>query len=223
MTKERRIVLSRERKAIMGKVDTNKKQKRDSLLDAAFRLFMKNGFYKTSISDIVAKAGVAKGTFYLYFTDKDDIRNHLISFKANQVFRAAYRDLLKESIDEFEDQVIFIIDHILNQFCEDKSLVLFLSKHLSWGFFKDALIAPGDDESLTIFDIYQRLLVRSKRTFRNPEVMIFMILELVSGTSYHTILYNQPMSIDEFKPYLYRSVRNILREETLPDNESVTH
>ncbi|WP_434309985.1 TetR/AcrR family transcriptional regulator [Hominifimenecus sp. rT4P-3] len=206
----------------MGKVDANKKQKRDSLLDAAFRLFIKNGFYKTSISDIVAKAGVAKGTFYLYFTDKDDIRNHLISFKANQVFRAAYRDLLKENIEEFEDQVIFMIDHILNQFCEDKSLVLFLSKHLSWGFFKDALIEPGDDESLTIFDIYQRLLVRSKRTFRNPEVMIFMILELVSGTSYHAILYNQPMNIDEFKPYLYRSVRNILREETLPDNESIS-
>lgn len=199
----------------MGKIDTNKKQKRDSLLDAAFRLFMKNGFYKTSIADIVAKAGVAKGTFYLYFTDKDDIRNHLISHKANQVFRAAYRALLKENIENFEDQVIFIIDHILNQFCEDKSLVLFLFKHLSWGFFKNALTAPGEDEELTIFDIYQRLLARSSRTFRDPEVMIFMILELVSGTSYHAILYNQPMSIEEFKPYLYRTVRNILREEAV--------
>ncbi len=52
----------------MRKVDQNKKQKKDSLLDAAFGLFMENGFHKTSISDIVNQAGVAKGTFYLYFT-----------------------------------------------------------------------------------------------------------------------------------------------------------
>ena len=47
----------------MGKLDTNKKIKRDSLLDTAFRLFMSQGISKTSISDIVDQAGVAKGIF----------------------------------------------------------------------------------------------------------------------------------------------------------------
>ena len=37
----------------MGKVDNNKQQKRNSLLDSAFSLFIHNGFNKTSISDIV--------------------------------------------------------------------------------------------------------------------------------------------------------------------------
>ena len=60
----------------MGKIDNNKQMKRESLLDSAFSLFINNGFSKTSISDIVNNAGVAKGTFYLYFKDKYDIRNH---------------------------------------------------------------------------------------------------------------------------------------------------
>ena len=77
----------------MGKIDNNKQQKRDSLLDSAFSLFINNGFSKTSISDIVNTAGVAKGTFYLYFKDKYDIRNHLIAHKASQVFEAAYLEL----------------------------------------------------------------------------------------------------------------------------------
>ena len=51
----------------MGKIDNNKQMKRESLLDSAFSLFIDNGFNKTSISDIVNNAGVAKGTFYLYF------------------------------------------------------------------------------------------------------------------------------------------------------------
>ena len=79
----------------MSKVDHNKQQKRNSLLDSAFSLFIRNGFSKTSISDIVNAAGVAKGTFYLYFKDKYDIRNHLISHKASQVFLAAYTELQK--------------------------------------------------------------------------------------------------------------------------------
>ena len=77
----------------MSKIETNKEQKRNSLLDSAFTLFIDNGFNKTSIADIVKKAGVAKGTFYLYFKDKYDIRNHLISHKANQVFQTAYTEL----------------------------------------------------------------------------------------------------------------------------------
>ena len=110
----------------MRKVDQNKKQKKDSLLDAAFGLFMENGFHKTSISDIVNQAGVAKGTFYLYFTDKYDLRNKLISHKAIQVFSNAYNALLNTEIKAFEEQIIFIIDHILTQFQKDHSLVFFI-------------------------------------------------------------------------------------------------
>ena len=63
----------------MSKLESNKKQKKDALLNTAFDLFITKGIQKTSIADIVEKAGVAKGTFYLYFTDKYDLRNKLIS------------------------------------------------------------------------------------------------------------------------------------------------
>ena len=73
----------------MGKLDANKKQKETSLLDTAFNLFTTKGLTKTSISDIVSNAGVAKGTFYLYFKDKYDLRNRLISHKSSQLFKQA--------------------------------------------------------------------------------------------------------------------------------------
>ena len=49
-----------ERRLSVGKIDNNKQMKRESLLDSAFSLFIDNGFNKTSISDIVNNAGVAK-------------------------------------------------------------------------------------------------------------------------------------------------------------------
>ena len=59
----------------MGKIDENKKKKKETLFNSAYELFITKGINSTAISDIVEKAGVAKGTFYLYFKDKYDIRN----------------------------------------------------------------------------------------------------------------------------------------------------
>ena len=64
----------------MGKVDENKKKKKEALFNTAYELFTTKGINATAISDIVEKAGVAKGTFYLYFKDKYDIKNKLIVF-----------------------------------------------------------------------------------------------------------------------------------------------
>ncbi|CAB50369.1 TetR/AcrR family transcriptional regulator [Pyrococcus abyssi] len=46
---------------------------RDKLVKAAKRLFAEKGFYRTTVDDIVKAAGVAKGTFYLYFSSKEEI------------------------------------------------------------------------------------------------------------------------------------------------------
>ena len=205
----------------MGKVDINKRQKKDSLLEAAFRLFMENGFHKTSISDIVNQAGVAKGTFYLYFSDKYDLRNKLISHKAIQVFLNAYHELLKTEITAFEEQIIFMIDHILEQFQQDHSLVFFISKHLSWALFKNSLIDAPNDSEENVFEIYLDLLHNSGIQFQDPEIMIYMIIELISGTSYNAILYNQPKPLAELKPYLYDTVRGIIRKNIAAETPSV--
>lgn len=51
---------------------------RQRLMDAAEEIFGTKGFYQTSVSDITQKAGVAQGTFYLYFPSKNDIFRALV-------------------------------------------------------------------------------------------------------------------------------------------------
>ncbi len=58
----------------MGRVDEKKKSKKKALMNSAFALFSEKGIGKTSVSEISLRAGVAKGTFYLYFKDKTDIQ-----------------------------------------------------------------------------------------------------------------------------------------------------
>lgn len=193
----------------MSKIDENKQIKREALLDTAFSLFTGKGIHKTSISDIVENAGVAKGTFYLYFKDKYDIRNKLIAHKSSEVFKKADNALKQTDITELEEKVIFLIDNIINQFVEDKTLLGFISKNLIWGAFKNVLIEAGSDDEVDFYDIYHSVF-DDDSGYENPEVMVFMIIELVGSTCYSAILYNEPVGIEELKPYIFRTVRNIM-------------
>ncbi len=52
--------------------NVNREARRAELVSAAATMFAKRGVAKTVVSDIVKAAGVAQGTFYLYFDSKDD-------------------------------------------------------------------------------------------------------------------------------------------------------
>ena len=91
-----------------------------------------------------------------------------------------------------------------------KKLLLFISKNLSWGIFKSTLINSSNTENLDFYDIYTQLLNQDQYDFIDPEIMLFMIIELVSSTCYSSILYNDPVKIEDLKPYLYDAVRNII-------------
>lgn len=51
---------------------------RQKLLEAAEEIFGQKGFYNTSVVEITQKAGVAQGTFYVYFNSKHEIFRQLV-------------------------------------------------------------------------------------------------------------------------------------------------
>ena len=196
----------------MGKADLNKKRKMESLLNASFELFTSQGINKTSISDIVNKAEVAKGTFYLYFKDKYDIRNRLIAHKSSQLFMQAYNALEESGITGFEDRLIFIMDDVLDELDANKGLLAFIYKDLSWAVFKRALTTPVGSDDVDFGAVYQHMVDESGVELRDPEVMLFLIIELVGSTGYSSIMFNDPVSIGELKPHLEETVRGIIRQ-----------
>lgn len=203
----------------MGKIENNKRQKREALFSAAFELFTTRGIAKTTINDIVQSSGVAKGTFYLYFKDKYDIRNKLIAHKASRIFYVADAELKTSGITDFTEKILFLADHIIDQFVADKSLLNFVSKNLSWGIFKNELISSSNDYDIDFYDIYS-VFENSPQKFKNPEVLLFMIVELVSSTCFSSILYNEPVGIEELKPYLFDALRQLIQSQKVIQAES---
>lgn len=211
----------------MGKLENNKQQKRTSILDTAFKLFTTQGVSKTSIAEISQKAGIAKGTFYLYFKDKYDIRNKLISHEASKLFKNSVTALNSYADEEktknpdftitFTEQIVFIADHIINALNNNQTLLTFISKNLSWGIFKEALTTNVAEDDINFRDIYYEILSESGLNLKEPEIMLFMIVELISSTCYSAILYKEPADIDTLKPYLYSTIKAIINEHTITD------
>lgn len=195
----------------MGKADQNKKAKLERLLNTSFELFTSKGLNKTSISDIVERAGVAKGTFYLYFKDKYDIRNRLIAHKSSQLFMQAHEALSRENITEFDDKIIFIINYVLDALATNKGLLSFIYKDLSWAVFKKALTSNTSNTDVDFVAIYNNMLEESGHKFKDPEVMLFIIMELVGSTGYSAIMYSDPISVEDLKPQLEQTVRSIIQ------------
>ena len=84
--------------------------------------------YKRQVHDITKNAGVAKGTFYLYFKDKYALRDHLIASTAQSLFQEAHQASLNQDLPTFEDHVIFVVDYIINQMIKNKPCLLYTSR-----------------------------------------------------------------------------------------------
>lgn len=194
-----------------SKVLENKKNKKNALLKSAFDLFTKTDIHSVSVQDIVKQAGVAKGTFYLYFKDKYQARDVLIQNEAMRLFNNAHLELEKNDIQDFEDTVVYIINQVLLQLENNPIILKFIERNLSWGIFHEHLQNTIEGNTLDLVSNFRSLAEKNGYYFDRPEVVLYIIIETAGSTCYNSILYDQPLPIKEFKPYLFQSIRAILR------------
>ncbi|MBO4375363.1 MAG: TetR/AcrR family transcriptional regulator [Lachnospiraceae bacterium] len=199
----------------MGKVSENKQQKREALLNTAFKLFTTKGLHNTSISDIVEQAGVAKGTFYLYFKDKYDINNKLMVHRSTELFDAAMERLAQKGLTDHRERILFIANDIIDSLTENKLLLMFISKNLGMGFYHFTMENEQIVEYPSIHNAYEELVRETENKISDPKLMLYMIIELIGSSIYSSILYSQPVDIETLKPHLYRSINGIIDQFTI--------
>ena len=74
---------------------TNDKHRR--IIQAAVKVFAKHGFYNSKVSEIARAAGVADGTIYLYFQNKDDILIRLFEEEMTRILVEMQEAVSQES------------------------------------------------------------------------------------------------------------------------------
>ena len=118
----------------MATVAEKKLSKRIKLIDSAYSLFLEKGVNITAIDEIVKRAGVAKGTFYLYFKDKYDLLDEIVIHRSKMIFKEALESLEQKTAASqmtLTEQIIYITDYIIEHFKKHSELISIIRKNLS--------------------------------------------------------------------------------------------
>lgn len=92
------------------------------ILEAAIQVFAQQGFYQSTIAQIAKVAGVADGTIYLYFKNKDDILVQFYHFKTRQIFER-FRDAVRRPATA-EQKLRCLIRVHLQEFQNDRNMAI---------------------------------------------------------------------------------------------------
>lgn len=160
------------RPVIHTKEKNNEKYHR--ILEAAVKVFADQGFFQSTVSQIAKEAGVADGTIYLYFENKDDILVQFFSYKTKQVF-ARFREEVDKA-DNTIDKLRNLIRRHLEEFqCDRNMAVVYQAethqnsrlvekqiKEMSKMYFDivSEIVEQGQEEGVIKKDLYLSLVKR---------------------------------------------------------------
>jgi AcrR family transcriptional regulator len=102
-------------------------ERRIEILAAAGRLFTSKGYEKTTINDILEMVGIGKGTFYHYFSSKEELLDAIVSQMAEYVVAAARQIADNPQMPAMEKmRAIILLAH--NTSSSDNSVIQELKK-----------------------------------------------------------------------------------------------
>jgi AcrR family transcriptional regulator len=99
-----------------------RQERRDELMSAAEHLFLKRGVARVTIEQITSGANVAKGTFYLYFSSKDEVLGALRDLFAQQLLAKIRTAIAKKRTDDWKGKLAAWVDACVSGYLDSMRL-----------------------------------------------------------------------------------------------------
>ncbi|GAA1482977.1 hypothetical protein GCM10009624_34170 [Gordonia sinesedis] len=103
------------------KISAERKQERsDQILDAARRCFLRKGFHKTSMADVIAESGLSAGAVYSYFSSKEELiasvaRSVLLAYE-DRLLDVGAADSPVDAATKFADTILHTLSPLSDHF-----------------------------------------------------------------------------------------------------------
>ena len=125
-------------------------RRREHILSHAAILFGQKGYHATSIADIIAAAGIARGTFYLYFKNKRSIFSEILDMLVVQIKQRIRKVDLSDDAPPFKDQIVGNVTGVVELLTSNRALLSILLEG-----------AVGLDKGFadTLGDFYEQMVV----------------------------------------------------------------
>ena len=182
----------------------------EKLLSAAIDLMSKNGYHRTTVADVVKAAGVAQGTFYLYFDSKKALFMKLMHrFSSLLEYALVDVDLSFEVINTTEDlglQIRSAIRNVLLVYQDNAVLArIFLREAMGlepdfaelWDSIIERMAALG---AL----IMERAIERGLLPAQNSQIVAHCVVGMIERVAYYWLFQENEFELDEVVDALAR-------------------
>ena len=132
-----------------GSARINVTDKREAILRAAIKTFAGKGFFNSKVADIAKEAGVADGTVYLYFKNKDDILHSVFDRAMDEFIAEGKKEL--DALDDPKEKLRRIAELHLERLGADRDMAIVFQVELRGSTkFMQEFSAAGFSEYLNI-------------------------------------------------------------------------
>jgi len=191
-----------------NKSSLNKKRKYDALLTKGTELYTENGLHNTSVDQITKKAGVAKGTFYLYFKNKEDFIEQ-IALKLNI-------DILKESMNKADKKLntnaitytLEVANQLVTYYTKNPTILKLVFRNFSWStlmkqFYKSKQVTD-------LYNVFRTKYAEIQIEHEQVNYILFILIQLTGSICYESIINKSPAPITIMKEVLIQTIEKIL-------------
>ena len=105
---------------MFGKSNSKAADKRTVILDAALKTFVKRGYSETKVAEIASEAGVAEGTLYNYFQNKEDLLLALFDEKWGGIIDEIEKKINR--LDDPNDKLKAVFSLVVRMFKKNRHL-----------------------------------------------------------------------------------------------------
>jgi AcrR family transcriptional regulator len=130
--------------------------KRSLILEAAVRVFARDGYHTSRVGDIAEEAGIAHGLLYHYFPSKEDVLATIFRDNWGQLIEAFHR--VEESDEPADEQLRGIAKILLRSWRHDPDLVRVMVREVA----RSPHLQSQVDEVREVFTTIQRVIERGQ-------------------------------------------------------------
>jgi AcrR family transcriptional regulator len=199
------------------RVTKRPEERREDILDAALRVFVAKGIPNVTVADITVAAGVAKGTFYLYYDSKEALLGALKRRFVDELIAHASQFFARVGKDDWwaladatvESMIDFMLEHA------DQTQVFAQEGYTPETY---APFAECEARLQAMFATGIKMGVEAG-VFEcaDPETTAALIDHAVQGTVEHAMLYGGTESIDRDR--LVAGASSLIRKVLAPNRE----
>ena len=184
--------------------------RRRDLLDAAERSFAERGVHTTTVADITHAAGVAKGTFYLYFDSREQLLGALKERLVQRMVDAIAKDLTEAgdlgALERLDRVVVGVIEQQLTQ-----RQLLGLTVQEPADAVTAERFAEASRHLIELIEAEIRTGMHAAQLdVEDPEVTAAMIAFGLTGTVHHALLHEEVFDRDRLVTAGQRLMRGAL-------------